>query len=41
METTLACYFCPWFSEARQTCIIEKAVGDMYIPIDCERFGRC
>ena len=40
MNPTLACYFCPWFSEARQTCIIEKPTIDLYIPIDCERWGE-
>ena len=36
--TRLACFFCPWFSETRLNCILEKYDSKIEIPKECPKF---
>lgn len=39
-SSKLACFFCPWFSEARLKCILEKYDPEIEIPKECPRFDE-
>ena len=36
----LACFFCPWFSEARLDCILDEYDPEIDIPKECPRFNE-